>query len=114
MDSYLLYISNSKQSMAFGQVTETWCSNCHSKMKVSAESVRFAQLLPSEQDLGMNCKLVFNLLIFFCLHICRIPFFYHVEIFHYSFRGKGSAQSSSFEAKEKSERTRDPAGLSFT
>lgn len=36
------------KSMAFGQVTDTWCASCHSKMKVSAESVRFAQLVPSE------------------------------------------------------------------
>ncbi|XP_062599150.1 uncharacterized protein LOC134260609 [Saccostrea cucullata] len=38
------------KSMAFGQVTETWCSTCHGKMKVSAESVKFAQLLPSEPE----------------------------------------------------------------
>lgn len=38
--------------MAFGQVTDTWCASCHSKMKVAAESVRFAQLVPSEPDSG--------------------------------------------------------------
>nr|XP_022331116.1 uncharacterized protein LOC111129179 [Crassostrea virginica] len=45
------------KSMAFGQLTYTWCSSCHSKMTVSAESVRFTQLVPSEpetEDKGLH------------------------------------------------------------